>query len=157
MKRIDFETLSTVFEFCRDKCNLDVDSGCPVADCPIWQGLEDVGEEPINGATNEIQSNASEWLEPTPPQLRQEFGPAPKPHEEGSQTPDMCEVGQCDNCGQGLYHETEEMFDGTTLICGDCKTIHWFSCDEDGGFINTEGEIQTPDDPDVYRDGGEDK
>ncbi|MHC4424335.1 MAG: hypothetical protein ACYSWR_06680, partial [Planctomycetota bacterium] len=38
------ETLSTVFEFCRDKCNLDVDSGCPVADCPIWQGLEDAGD-----------------------------------------------------------------------------------------------------------------
>jgi hypothetical protein len=140
MKRIDFETLSTVFEFCRDKCNLDVDSGCPVADCPIWQGLEDAGEENVIARVTEwieekyftpgnpmylhagIKSNllemlrpatdaladASEWLEPTPPQLRQEFDPA----------------------------------DDSTA--------------DEVGMNPRKPEIQTPDDPDVYKDGGDD-
>jgi hypothetical protein len=54
----------------------------------------------------------------------------------------MVYVGDCENCGASLEHETEEMFDGTSLVCSECSCIHWWSCDEDGGYIATEWEIQ---------------
>jgi DNA-directed RNA polymerase subunit RPC12/RpoP len=57
--------------------------------------------------------------------------------------PEMKYVGDCENCGSSLMHETEEMFDGTSLVCPHCSCVHWWSCDQDGGYINTENEFES--------------
>lgn len=62
-----------------------------------------------------------------------------------TKTDKKIEVGNCDNCGQGLYSNSIWMWDGQPLICQDCRMIHWFSCDgTDGGFINTMGKFVEP-------------
>jgi hypothetical protein len=54
----------------------------------------------------------------------------------------MVYVGDCENCGSSLMNETDEMFDGTSLVCSECSCIHWWSCDEDGGYIATNNEFE---------------
>ena len=49
--------------------------------------------------------------------------------------------GDCEGCGCALMGP-EKVYDSHDFTCKVCGMIHWMSCDEEGAYINTEGEYR---------------
>ena len=56
----------------------------------------------------------------------------------------LFEIGNCENCGQGLYHNSNELYDGQDLTCHECGCIHWFSADPESSYVAGGEEIGDP-------------